>query len=187
MSSAEELKAKGNKALQSGNVKEWYNSRIPRDNASHFIFWKYQLSRILLIIDGGTAHPQRIKYCIWLKEAIDCYTEAIQKDGSNKVYFSNRSAAYMKSEDFRSALRFVVFEYINRFRNGFLAMVRKLLNWLQLGQKVTQEKVQLFTHLPVSKKQKLLMKKLPNSSLEIKLSKVRHITVYIDFSNKFFL
>ena len=24
MSSAEELKAKGNKALQSGNVKEWY-------------------------------------------------------------------------------------------------------------------------------------------------------------------
>jgi len=58
MSSAEELKAKGNKALQSGNV----------------------------------------------KEAIDCYTEAIQKDGSNKVYFSNRSAAYMKSEDFRSAL-----------------------------------------------------------------------------------
>ena len=65
-------------------------------------------------------------------------------------------------------------------------MVRKLLNWLQPGQKVTQEKVQLFTHLPVSKKQKLLMKKLPNSSLEIKLSKVRHITVYIDFSNKFF-
>merc|ERR1711953_34666 len=58
MSSAEELKAKGNKALQLGNV----------------------------------------------KEAIDCYTEAIQKDGSNKVYFSNRSAAYMKSEDFRSAL-----------------------------------------------------------------------------------
>ena len=65
-------------------------------------------------------------------------------------------------------------------------MVRKLLNWLQPGQKVTQEKVQLFTHLPVSKKQKLLMKKLPNSSLEIKLSKVRHIIVYIDFSNKFF-
>merc|ERR1712156_499094 len=58
MSSAEELKAKGNKALQSGNV----------------------------------------------KEAIDCYSQAIQKDGSNKVYFSNRSAAYMKSEDFRSAL-----------------------------------------------------------------------------------
>merc|ERR1712212_1245115 len=58
MSSAEELKVKGNKALQSGNI----------------------------------------------KEAIDCYSQAIQKDGSNKVYFSNRSVAYMKSEDFRSAL-----------------------------------------------------------------------------------
>jgi tetratricopeptide (TPR) repeat protein len=111
MSSAEELKAKGNKALQSGNV----------------------------------------------KEAIDCYTEAIQKDGSNKVYFSNRSAAYMKSEDFRSALS-----------DG-----EKAIELAPTWARVIQEKVQLFTHSPVSKKQKLLMKKLPNSSLEIKLSKMK--------------
>lgn len=46
MSSAEELKAKGNKALQSGNVKEWYNIR-------NYILWKYQLLSILLIIEWG--------------------------------------------------------------------------------------------------------------------------------------
>jgi stress-induced-phosphoprotein 1 len=56
--SAEELKAKGNAALQGGQV----------------------------------------------KEAIEFYSQAIGKDSKNKVYFSNRSAAYMKSEDFRSAL-----------------------------------------------------------------------------------
>ena len=92
----------------------------------------------------------------------------------------------MKSEDFRSALRLVVFVQIS-IAKPFLAMVRKLLNWLQPGQRVIQEKVQLFMHSPVSKKQKLLMKKLPNSSLEIKLSKVRNIlSVFIDFSNKFY-
>ena len=78
----------------------------------------------------------------------------------------------MKSEDFRSALRLVVFVLIS-VAKPFLAMVRKLLNWLQPGQRVIQEKVQLFTHSPVLKKQKLLMKKLPNLSLEIKLSKVK--------------
>jgi len=56
--SAEELKAKGNAALQGGQI----------------------------------------------KEAIGYYTEAISKDPKNKVFFSNRSAAYMKCEDFRSAL-----------------------------------------------------------------------------------
>ena len=38
MSSAEELKAKGNKALQSGNVKEWYDFFIG------IIAGKYQLA-----------------------------------------------------------------------------------------------------------------------------------------------
>ena len=59
--SAEELKAKGNVALQGGQI----------------------------------------------KEAIGYYTEAISKDPKNKVFFSNRSAAYMKCEDFRSALTYV--------------------------------------------------------------------------------
>merc|ERR1712131_96123 len=58
MSSAEELKAKGNKALQSGNI----------------------------------------------KEAIELYGNAIAKDSTNKVFYSNRSAAYMKAEEYRSAL-----------------------------------------------------------------------------------
>merc|ERR1712176_932305 len=39
-----------------------------------------------------------------ISEAIKLYTEAIKENGSNKVFYSNRSAAYMKSEDFRSAL-----------------------------------------------------------------------------------
>ena len=58
---AEELKAKGNQALQAGNP----------------------------------------------KEAVGFYTQAIEIDGKNKVYFSNRSAAFMKQEDFRSALAWV--------------------------------------------------------------------------------
>jgi len=39
-----------------------------------------------------------------VKEAILLYGQAIAKDSSNKVFYSNRSAAYMKAEDFRSAL-----------------------------------------------------------------------------------
>merc|ERR1712123_126887 len=39
-----------------------------------------------------------------IKEAIDLYGKAIATDSTNKVFFSNRSAAYMKAEDYRSAL-----------------------------------------------------------------------------------
>ena len=35
--------------------------------------------------------------------------KAIAQDSSNKVFYSNRSAAYMKAEDFRSALRWINF------------------------------------------------------------------------------
>lgn len=59
MSTAEELKAKGNAALQSENF----------------------------------------------TEAIQFYTEAIEKDPNNHILFSNRSAAYAKTNDFNQALK----------------------------------------------------------------------------------
>ena len=37
-------------------------------------------------------------------EAIDLYTQAITKDSSNHVFFSNRSAAYTKKGDYENAL-----------------------------------------------------------------------------------
>ena len=37
-------------------------------------------------------------------EAIECYTKAINVDGSNHVYYSNRSAAYLKQGDANNAL-----------------------------------------------------------------------------------
>merc|ERR1712226_480905 len=58
MSVAEEFKAKGNAALQSGKT----------------------------------------------SEAIEFYTKAINADGSNHVYFSNRSAAYLKQGNSNNAL-----------------------------------------------------------------------------------
>jgi stress-induced-phosphoprotein 1 len=58
MTTAEEFKAKGNAALQAGNV----------------------------------------------SEAIEQYTKAINADGSNHVYYSNRSAAYLKKGDAANAL-----------------------------------------------------------------------------------
>lgn len=39
-----------------------------------------------------------------LEEAIQLYTQAIQKDPSNHVLYSNRSAAYMKQEKYNEAL-----------------------------------------------------------------------------------
>lgn len=59
MSTADELKAKGNAALQAENF----------------------------------------------TEAIQFYTEAIEKDPSNHILFSNRSAAYAKTSDFNQALK----------------------------------------------------------------------------------
>ena len=41
-----------------------------------------------------------------IKEAIELYGNAISKDSTNKVFYSNRSAAYMKAEEYRSALRY---------------------------------------------------------------------------------
>merc|ERR1719445_3041457 len=58
MASADELKSKGNAALQKGN----------------------------------------------LSEAIECYSKAINLDGTNHVYYSNRSAAYLKHGDANNAL-----------------------------------------------------------------------------------
>ena len=39
-----------------------------------------------------------------LDEAIECYTKAIELDGSNHVFFSNRSAAYLKKGETQKAL-----------------------------------------------------------------------------------
>jgi len=39
-----------------------------------------------------------------LDEAIECYTKAIDSDGSNHVFYSNRSAAYLKKNDAVNAL-----------------------------------------------------------------------------------
>lgn len=38
-------------------------------------------------------------------EAIDLYTQAIDLDGKNHVLYSNRSAAYAKSNKFEEALK----------------------------------------------------------------------------------
>jgi len=48
----------------------------------------------------GNAALQADKY----KEAIDCYTQAIKLAPKNHVYYSNRSAAYCKTEEYEKAL-----------------------------------------------------------------------------------
>lgn len=37
--------------------------------------------------------------------AVECYTKAIELDGNNHVYYSNRSAAYLSKGDAQNALK----------------------------------------------------------------------------------
>lgn len=72
------------------------------DNLNHDL---YSLTSIILCIfrqfkAKGNAALQAGN----TSEAIEMYTKAINADGSNHVYFSNRSAAYLKKGDANNAL-----------------------------------------------------------------------------------
>ncbi|XP_024870430.1 stress-induced-phosphoprotein 1 [Temnothorax curvispinosus] len=56
--------------------------------------------QVALLKERGNAALQTGNY----DEAIKCYTDAINLDGNNHVLYSNRSAAYAKSEKYQQAL-----------------------------------------------------------------------------------
>lgn len=58
------------------------------------------VSQVALLKEKGNAALQSGNY----DEAIKCYTDAIALDGNNHVLYSNRSAAYAKSEKYQQAL-----------------------------------------------------------------------------------
>lgn len=65
------------------------------------IFYDLFGEKVEVLKNKGNQFMKEEKY----DEAVEMYTEAIEKDPQNHVLYSNRSAAYAKKEQFEDALK----------------------------------------------------------------------------------